>query len=204
MFPAPAWWKQQLPIIQAPTCIIENKSSPLHHPATLVSLAATRWKLQLPMFKHPLEPLRTPILPSSSQPPWFLWLQPDGSYNSLRSRTHLNLWGQQSSRAPPNLPMIQIFATETYYSDKMFNNGLPDSSLFCCILLLCLLHCLPAHMTCIICSSSFYALCTMSIHYTIPLLFNSASALSSLFTHESPSTTTTTTTPTVTTTASLI
>jgi hypothetical protein len=74
----------------------------------------------------------------------------------------------------------------------MFNNGLPDSSLFCCISLLCLPHCLPAHMTCAICSSSFYALCTMSIHCTDPLLFNSAATLSSFFTHESPSTTTTT------------
>jgi hypothetical protein len=53
----------------------------------------------------------------------------------------------------------------------MFNNGLPDSSLFCCISLLCLPHCLPAHMTCTVCYSSFYALCTMSIHCTVPLLF---------------------------------
>jgi len=69
VFPAPTGWKHQLPIIQAPTCITENKSSPLHHPATLFSLAATRWKLQLPVFKHPLEPLRTTVLPSTSQPP---------------------------------------------------------------------------------------------------------------------------------------
>ena len=79
MFPAPTEWKHQLPVIQAPTCITENKSSPLHHPATLVSLAATRWKLQLPVFKHPLEPLRTTVLPSTSRPPWniklcFLWI----------------------------------------------------------------------------------------------------------------------------------
>jgi hypothetical protein len=39
----------------------------------------------------------------------------------------------------------------------------------------------------------------MSIHCTIPLLFNSTVALSSFITHESPSTTTTTTTPTETT-----
>jgi hypothetical protein len=82
----------------------------------------------------------------------------------------------------------------------MFNNGLPDSSLFCCISLLCLPHCLPAHMTCAVCSSTFYALCTMSIHCTVPLLCYSAAALSSFFTHESPSPTTTTTTPTATTT----
>jgi hypothetical protein len=75
----------------------------------------------------------------------------------------------------------------------MFNNGLPDSSLFCCILLLRLPHCLPAHITCVVCSSAFYALCAMSIHFTVPLLFNSAAALSS-FTHELPSTTITTTT----------
>jgi hypothetical protein len=74
----------------------------------------------------------------------------------------------------------------------MFNNGLPDSSLFCCISLLCLPHCLSAHITCAVCSSTFYALCTMSIHCTAPLLCYSAAALSSFFTHESPSPTTTT------------
>jgi hypothetical protein len=35
----------------------------------LISLAPTRRKHQLPMFKPPLEPLRTPFLPSTSQPP---------------------------------------------------------------------------------------------------------------------------------------
>jgi hypothetical protein len=74
----------------------------------------------------------------------------------------------------------------------MFNNGLPDSSMLCCISLLCLPHCLSAHITCIVCSSAFYAICTMSIHYTVPLLCNSTDALSSFFTHESPSPTTTT------------
>jgi hypothetical protein len=74
----------------------------------------------------------------------------------------------------------------------MFNNGLPDSSLFCCISLLCLPHCLSAHITCTVCSSTFYALCAMSIHCTVPLLCYSAAALSSFFTHESPSPTTTT------------
>jgi hypothetical protein len=81
----------------------------------------------------------------------------------------------------------------------MFNNGLPDSSLFCCISFLYLPHCLPAHMTCTVCSYAFYSLCTMSIHCTVPLLFNLVVALSSFFTHESPSTTATTTTPTATT-----
>jgi hypothetical protein len=80
----------------------------------------------------------------------------------------------------------------------MFNNGLPDSSLFCCISFLCLPHCLPAHMTCVVCSSAFYALCAISIHCIVPFLFNSTVVLSSFFTHESPSTTTTTTTPTTT------
>jgi hypothetical protein len=59
----------QLPITQALTCIIENNSYPLHHPVTLVFLDATIWKLQLPMFKHPLETLRTPILHRTSLPP---------------------------------------------------------------------------------------------------------------------------------------
>jgi hypothetical protein len=75
----------------------------------------------------------------------------------------------------------------------MFNNGLPDLSLFCCISLLCLPHCLSAHITCAVCSSSFYALCAISIHCTVPLLCYSAAALSSFFTPESPSPTTTTT-----------
>jgi hypothetical protein len=76
----------------------------------------------------------------------------------------------------------------------MFNNGLLDSSLFCCISLLCLPHCLSAHITCAAYSSAFYALCAMSIHCTVPLLCSSAAALSSFFTHESPSPTTFTTT----------
>jgi len=46
----------------------------------------------------------------------------------------------------------------------MFNNGLPNSSLFCCISLLCLPHCLSTHITCVVCSSAFYAMCAMSIH----------------------------------------
>jgi hypothetical protein len=59
----------------------------------------------------------------------------------------------------------------------MFNNGLPDSSLFCCILLLCLPHCLPAHMTCAVCSSTIYTLCTMSLQCNLPLLCISTPAL---------------------------
>ena len=82
------------------------------------------------------------------------------------------------------------FAVETYYSDMTFNNGLLDSSQFCCISLLCLPHRLSAHITCTVCSSAFYALCAMSIHCTVPLLFDSVVALSS-FTQESPSPTTT-------------
>jgi hypothetical protein len=76
----------------------------------------------------------------------------------------------------------------------MFNNGLPDSSLFYCISLLCLPHCLSAHITCVVCSSAFYAMCAMSIHCTVPLLCSSAAALSSFFNHELPSPTTITTT----------
>jgi hypothetical protein len=59
----------------------------------------------------------------------------------------------------------------------MFNNGLPDSSLFCCILLLCLPHCLPAHMTCTICSSTIYTLCTMPLQCNLSLLCISTLAL---------------------------
>jgi hypothetical protein len=76
----------------------------------------------------------------------------------------------------------------------MFNNGLPDSSLFYCILLLCLPHFLSANITCVVFSFAFYALCTMSIHCTILFLCSSAAALSSFFTHESPSPTTITAT----------
>jgi hypothetical protein len=77
-----------------------------------------------------------------------------------------------------------------------FNNGLPDSSLFCCISLLCLPHRLSAKITCVVCSSGFYALCTISIHYIVTLLCSSTPALSSFFTHKSPSPTTTTATTT--------
>jgi hypothetical protein len=75
----------------------------------------------------------------------------------------------------------------------MFNNGLLDSPLFCCISLLCLPHFLSAHITCVVYSSAFYALFSMSIHCTVPLLCYSAVTLSSFFTHESPSPATTTT-----------
>jgi hypothetical protein len=50
------------------------------------------------------------------------------------------------SFAPPYHPEISIFANETYYSDIMFINGLPVSSLFFYTALLCMPHCLPAHM----------------------------------------------------------
>jgi hypothetical protein len=75
----------------------------------------------------------------------------------------------------------------------MFDDGLPDLSLFCSISLLCLPHCLSAQITCAVCSSSFYALCAMSIHCTVSLLCYSAAALSYFFTHKLPSPTTTTT-----------
>jgi hypothetical protein len=68
----------------------------------------------------------------------------------------------------------------------MFNNGLPDLSLFCCISFLCLPHYLSTHITCIVWSSAFYALCAISILCTVPLLCYSAAALSSFFTRESP------------------
>jgi hypothetical protein len=70
--PAPIGWKHQLPITQTPTCITENNGSPVHHPTTMDFLVATRRKIQLPVFKHPLENLRATILPSTTLPPWFL------------------------------------------------------------------------------------------------------------------------------------
>jgi hypothetical protein len=76
----------------------------------------------------------------------------------------------------------------------VFNDGLPVLSLFCCISLLCLPHCLSAHITCAVWSSAFYALCAISILCTVPLLCYSAAALSSFFTPESPLPTTITTT----------
>jgi hypothetical protein len=76
----------------------------------------------------------------------------------------------------------------------MFNNGLPVLSLFCCISLLCLPHCLSSHITCVVWSSAFYALCAISILCTVPLLCYSAVALSSFFTPELPLPTTITTT----------
>ena len=76
----------------------------------------------------------------------------------------------------------------------MINNGLPDLSLFCCISLLFLPHCLSAHITCVVWSSVFYDLCAISILCTVPLLCYSAVALCSFFTPESPLPTTLTTT----------
>jgi hypothetical protein len=76
----------------------------------------------------------------------------------------------------------------------MFNNGLPVLSLFCCISLLCLSHCLSTHITCAAWSSAFYALCAISILCTVPLLCYSTAALSSFFTPELPLPTTITTT----------
>jgi hypothetical protein len=64
----------------------------------------------------------------------------------------------------------------------MFKNGLPNLSLFCCISLLCLPLFLSAHIPCVVWSSTFYALCAISILYTVPLLCYSAVALSSFFT----------------------
>ena len=97
------------------------------------------------MFKHPLEPLRTPVLPSTSLPP----------------SNNIYYW--------------------TYYSDTMFINGLPVSSLFFYTALLYPHQCLFAHICCTFCSSLrytfmflassvIYALCLLSILYTTPLL----------------------------------
>ena len=76
-------------------------------------LAPTRRKQQLPVFKHPLEPLRTTVLPSTSQPPWNI---------------NLCYW--------------------IYYSDMMFDDGLPNLSLFCSTSLLCLPYFLSAQIIC--------------------------------------------------------
>jgi hypothetical protein len=59
----------------------------------------------------------------------------------------------------------------------MFNNGLPVSSLFCKISLLCLPHCLPACIHCTFYSSSFCSLCAIPIQCTFSLLAISAPAL---------------------------
>ena len=59
----------------------------------------------------------------------------------------------------------------------MFINGLPVSSLFCYTALLYLHHCLHAPLPYALCSSTFYALCAMSLLCTIPLLCISAAAL---------------------------
>jgi hypothetical protein len=58
----------------------------------------------------------------------------------------------------------------TYYSDIKFFNGLSFLSLLCYTALLCLHQCL-LHTPCALCSFSFYALCTTSLHHTIPLLY---------------------------------
>ena len=63
-------FQHQLLVTHALTYITDNNSSPLHHPTTLVFLAATRWKLQLHVFKHPLETLRKIVLTRTTLPPW--------------------------------------------------------------------------------------------------------------------------------------
>ena len=87
--PTPTGWNHQLPITWEPTCITENNGSPLHHPTTLVFLAATRWKLQLPVFKNPLETLRITILPSTTLPPCFLKLCLN---NTLQQYKHIKAY----------------------------------------------------------------------------------------------------------------
>jgi hypothetical protein len=52
-------------------------------------------------------------------------------------------------------------------------------------------HCIVAHIPCSFCASSFYAMCTMSIQSTIPILCISAATHSSFYTPESHSMTTT-------------
>jgi hypothetical protein len=59
----------------------------------------------------------------------------------------------------------------------MFNNGLPDSSLFCKISLLCLPHCHPACIPCTFCSSIFCTLCAIPLQCTFCLLCISTAAL---------------------------
>jgi hypothetical protein len=59
----------------------------------------------------------------------------------------------------------------------MFNNNLPISSLFCKISLLCLPHCLPAHIHFPLYSSAFCALCILPIQCTFFILSLSATAL---------------------------
>jgi hypothetical protein len=68
----------------------------------------------------------------------------------------------------------------------MFNNGLPNLSLFCCISLLYLPHCISAHIPCAVWSSVVYALCAVSTLCTVPLLCYSATAPLFFFTLESP------------------
>ena len=49
--------------------------------------------------------------------PLFCKLQLAERTNSLCSRSHLNLWGHQSSLAPPNHPGFWIWNTKIYYND---------------------------------------------------------------------------------------
>jgi hypothetical protein len=98
------------------------------------------------------------VLPCTTLPPWFFWLQLDGSYNSLCSSTHLKLWGQQSSLESPYHPDYKNFVTETYYSIQCLSKGLPVSSLFCYTSLS-----LHAHLGFVFLSQIFiYVLCLSS------------------------------------------
>jgi hypothetical protein len=94
------------------------------------------------VFKNPLEPLRTTVLPSTSLPPWNIKFS------------------------------LYQFITVIQYLSMAYRSHHCSATLLCSTCTSVFLHTLP----CASCSSTFYALCAMSIPCTIPLLCISAAA----------------------------
>jgi hypothetical protein len=77
----------------------------------------------------------------------------------------------------PTTLKYKYFLTEIYYSDTMFVNGLPVTSMFFYTSLLCLHHCPPsplhqcptARLPCAFCSSALYAMCVIHVLCAMPL-----------------------------------
>ena len=89
-------------------------------------------------------------------------------------------WTSEDNSPPEHLPTslkYKFIVTQTYYSDIMFNNILPVSSLFCKISLLYLPHCHPACIPCTFFCFIFCTLCTIPLQWTICLLYLLAVAL---------------------------
>ena len=71
---APTRRKHQIPKYSSTNSYTENSVFSRAPPCHPVFIATTRWKIQLPIFKHQLEYQRTTVLLSATLPPYFLKL----------------------------------------------------------------------------------------------------------------------------------